>query len=342
LSLHRNLVKTISQQFPADLAVFAGTSFDPAVHDRVLHTDGVRAGSDIRFTRATVKEPAAGTVNVSVLDPGTFFSLQGIPWSDGSDRTARRAFERGGAVAVPTSFALRTHVKRGSTLTLVTTAGAKPFRVVGVYLTNDRLAPLLVGLPDAGALLGDGAVSGVGVLALAVDSGHTPAGVKAAIEREFAGRSPVFVRLTSEGKADVIRSQTTFFQLVYALVLIAAVMGMLGMTNTLAMAVLRRNREIGILRAIGTERRHLRRMAIVESGTLALAGLILSVPLGLLLSVTVLRSVASGIGIVVAYQYPWPMFAVVAVLAVAVAMVSSIVPGRHAASVEPARVLRFD
>jgi putative ABC transport system permease protein len=358
LSLRRNLVATISQRFPADLAVYAGASFNADIHARVLATPGVRAGTDLRFTRTVVEKPSAGFVYVTVLDPATFFDVQGFVWSRGSDAAVRAAFERGGSVAIPAGLAHRAGLDRGDQLTLATPAGAKSFRIAGIYQASDSDSPLLASTVDGPALLGSTdepaatdqyyrpaagpGVGGVGVIALAVDPGRDPKDVKAAIEKRFKGASPVFVQLTSEQKHDWIEDQTTFFQLIYAIVLIALVMGMLGLTNTLAMAVLRRTREIGILRAVGTERRGLRRMAVVESATVALAGLVLALPLGLLLSVTVLRSVQNTIGIVIEYVFPWPMFAVVAVLAVVVAIVSSIVPGRHATRVDPAQVLRVD
>ncbi len=352
LSLRRNLVDTLSQRFPADLVVSAGATFDDVLRERVVTTPGIRATTDLRFTRLLVQRPVIGFAFITVLDPATFFRVQRIPWSDGSDVAARTAFERGGAVAVPTSFTELHGVHRGDRITLSTPRGPRSFRVAGVYKTFDSQSPVLAGVADSASLLASepdtiGATAaygrnGLGAMAVAVERGQSPERVKQAIERRFRGASPVFVQLTSTQKAEFIEGQTAFFNIVYVFVLIALVMGMLGVTNTLAMAVLRRHREIGILRAVGTERRLLRRMATVEAATIALAGLVLAVPLGLLLSVTVLRTVTRAIGIVVTYQYPWPMFGAVAVLAVVVAVVSSIIPGRHAAQIEPARVLRFD
>jgi putative ABC transport system permease protein len=339
LSLRRNLVNTLSQRFPADLVVNAGATFDDALRERVRSTPGVRAATDLRFTRLLVERPASGFAFVTVVDPATFFRVQSIPWSEGSDRATQAAFRRGGAVAIPASMALRDGVHRDDRIRLATPGGSRTFRVAGVYKTFDSRPVILASAADAKALLDN--ATAVGAMAVAVESGTSPEVVKRAIERRFAGASPVFAALTSEQKAEFIEGQTAFFNIVYVFVLIAAVMGMLGVTNTLAMAVLRRNREIGILRAVGTERRQLRRMATVEAATIGLAGLALSIPLGLLLSVTVLRTVTDAIGIVVQYAFPWAMFAVVAVLAVVVAIVSSIVPGRHAARVDPARVLRF-
>lgn len=337
LSLRRNLITTLANRFPADLAISAGGRFDDALREQIAATPGVRATTDLRFTRTAL---GSGFAFITVLDPATFFDVQSIPWIDGSDGEARAAFRRGGGIAIPASVALATDLGRGDRITLQTPRGPRAFDVIGVYRTFDTQSPMLAGLADAEVLLGG--TSPPGLMAVAVEPGTSPAAVKAAIERRFDDASPVSVQLTGAQRADFIEGQTAFFNIVYAFVLIAVVMGMLGVTNTLAMAVLRRQREIGILRAVGTERRLLRRMGTVEAATIALAGLVLAVPVGLLLSVTVLRAVSDAIGIVVQYVFPWPMFAAMSVLAVAVAVLSAIIPGRHAARVEPARVLRFD
>jgi putative ABC transport system permease protein len=338
LSLRRNLNDTIDQRFPADLAVYAGGQFNDQLETKVLSTPGVRSGARVWFTSGAMRRPLASRVYLTAFDPREFFAIQGLTWRDGNDASVRDAMARGGAVALPDWVTLERSVRRGDSVTLATARGPQRYTVAGIY-RSQALAPLLLNIADGRR---DFALSAPTLLAVKVEQGRDPATIKAAIERSFAGRAPVFVALTSVQRGDFTRGQTQFFNLVYALVLIALVMGMLGVTNTLAMAVLRRTREIGILRAVGTERAQLRRMALVEASTIAFAGMVLALPLGLLLSFTVLQTTARSLGVVVRYVYPWPMFGVVAVVALVVAAVSSVIPGHHAARVDPARVLRFD
>ena len=337
LSLRRNLNETIEQRFPADLAVFAGANLKDEVQQKVLSTSGVQSGAGVWFTSGAMQTPLASRVYITAFDPRKFFAIQGLSWTDGNDADVREAMARGGSLALPDWVTVDRKVRLGDLVTLATPRGPRRYTVAGVY-RSQALAPLLLNIEDGRRDFG---LTAPTLLAVKVDRDRDPAGVKAAIERSFTG-APVFVQLTSDQRGGFARGQTQFFNLVYALVLIALVMGMLGVTNTLAMAVLRRTREIGILRAVGTERGALRRMALVEATTIAFAGMVLALPLGLLLSFTVLQTTARSLGIVVKYVYPWPMFGVVAVVALVVAAVSSVVPGRHAARVDPARVLRFD
>ena len=92
-----------------------------------------------------------------------------------------------------------------------------------------------------------------------------------AAARELRQSLPTY-QLDTETQADIreeVRGQIlTFFQIIYAILLIAAIVGLLGLANTLAMSVLQRFREIGILRAIGVTRSQAWRMVLVESSTM--------------------------------------------------------------------------
>ena len=67
---------------------------------------------------------------------------------------------------------------------------------------------------------------------------------------------------------------------------------MLGIVNTLALSVIERTREVGLLRAIGMQRRQLRRMIRLESVAIALLGAVLGMAMGVVFGVVLQRAVA--------------------------------------------------
>jgi putative ABC transport system permease protein len=69
--------------------------------------------------------------------------------------------------------------------------------------------------------------------------------------------------------------------IVYALLALAVIVAVLGVVNTLALSVVERTREIGLMRAIGMSRRQLRRMIRLESVVIALFGALLGLGLGM-------------------------------------------------------------
>nr|MDT0657556.1 FtsX-like permease family protein [Micromonospora sp. DSM 115978] len=72
----------------------------------------------------------------------------------------------------------------------------------------------------------------------------------------------------------------------YVLLALAVVVAFLGIVNTLVLSTWERTRELGLLRAVGMNRRQLRRMVRVESLLIAVFGCLLGVALGVALGVT--------------------------------------------------------
>ena len=72
------------------------------------------------------------------------------------------------------------------------------------------------------------------------------------------------------------------------LLVFAVVIAILGIVNTLALSVIERTREIGLLRAIGVSRRQLRLMIRLESVVIAVLGAVLGVGLGIVFGVTLM------------------------------------------------------
>jgi putative ABC transport system permease protein len=81
---------------------------------------------------------------------------------------------------------------------------------------------------------------------------------------------------------DLIQSQVgMLLNMVYGLLALAIIVAILGVINTLALSVVERTREIGLMRAIGLSRRQLRRMIRLESVVIALFGALLGLGLGM-------------------------------------------------------------
>src|SRR5207247_1515207 len=78
--------------------------------------------------------------------------------------------------------------------------------------------------------------------------------------------------------------------LVYAMLVLALVIAVLGIVNTLALSVIERTHEVGLLRAIGLSRRQLRRMVRLEAVVIAVFGGLLGVVMGVLFGVALMAS----------------------------------------------------
>ncbi|UED85923.1 ABC transporter permease [Streptomyces profundus] len=104
---------------------------------------------------------------------------------------------------------------------------------------------------------------------------------RAALDAAVEPYPQMEVRDQAEFK-DLIESQVgMLLNMVYGLLALAIIVAVLGVVNTLALSVVERTREIGLMRAIGLSRRQLRRMIRLESVVIALFGALLGLGLGL-------------------------------------------------------------
>jgi putative ABC transport system permease protein len=120
--------------------------------------------------------------------------------------------------------------------------------------------------------------------------------------------------------------------MVDALLGLALVIAVLGIVNTLALSILERTHEIGLLRAIGLGRGQLRLMVTLESVVMAVLGAVLGVVLGVCFGVAMMYALRDeGLG---AIAIPWEQLAVFLALAVVVGVLAAVLPARRAAALD--------
>ncbi|MFB6608875.1 ABC transporter permease [Agromyces sp. NPDC056379] len=125
----------------------------------------------------------------------------------------------------------------------------------------------------------------------------------------------------------------------------SALIAAIGMVNTLSLSVMQRTRELGLLRALGFDRRQLRRMIVVESAALTLAATVTGIVLGFgygWAGAQALLGGAQGEPTFVLPGIPWALFGGLLVAAGALTLVASIAPARRAMRVSPVVALAVD
>ncbi|MFF6803410.1 FtsX-like permease family protein [Streptomyces sp. NPDC012616] len=137
----------------------------------------------------------------------------------------------------------------------------------------------------------------------------------------------------------VVRDQTDYKQelkdqigqllnLIYGLLALAIIVAVLGVVNTLALSVVERTREIGLMRAIGLSRRQLRRMIRMESVVIALFGALLGLGLGMGWGATAQQLLAlQGLDVL---DIPWPTIIGVFIGSAFVGLFAALIPAFRA------------
>ncbi|WP_327710740.1 ABC transporter permease [Streptomyces sp. NBC_00464] len=136
------------------------------------------------------------------------------------------------------------------------------------------------------------------------------------------------VRNQADFKQDLKDQIGQLLNIVYGLLALAIIVAVLGVVNTLALSVVERTREIGLMRAIGLSRRQLRRMIRLESVVIALFGALLGLGLGMGWGTSAQKLLAlEGLGVL---EIPWPTIVTVFVASAFVGLFAALVPAFRA------------
>ncbi|MFF0222644.1 ABC transporter permease [Streptomyces sp. NPDC004629] len=136
------------------------------------------------------------------------------------------------------------------------------------------------------------------------------------------------VRDQTDYKQELKDQVGQLLNMVYGLLALAIIVAVLGVVNTLALSVVERTREIGLMRAIGLSRRQLRRMIRMESVVIALFGALLGLGLGMGWGTTAQKLLAlEGLGVL---DIPWPTIIGVFIGSAFVGLFAALIPAFRA------------
>jgi putative ABC transport system permease protein len=181
---------------------------------------------------------------------------------------------RRGGLLVGDHASRRLHVGPGEAIEV---AGRR-FRVAGVYHSGNSFEDGGVVLPIDLVERLAGHPGEATTVAVAVAPGRRPTDVARELRRRFPGLAAV----TDPGQAvKVDTSSRLVLETGWIVSILALIVGGIGVTNTMAMAVLERTREIGILRAVGWRSRRVAVLVLGEAVAICLLALGLGLALGL-------------------------------------------------------------
>ena len=223
--------------------------------------------------------------------------------------------------------------KVGDTIRLL----GRSFTVSGIYHSGDRFEDLGIVLPlhTVEALARRrGEITSVGVT---VKLGASVKAVAARLERRYPGVAAI----TEPGQAiKVDTSSRLIISTGWIVSLLALIVGGIGVTNTMAMSVFERTREIGILRAIGWSGRRVGVMIVSKAIAICLLALAVGCALGVLAAgLFVGRSGLSGL---ISPTYTATTFVWGLAFALAVGVIGALYPTWRAVRLAPIAALRHE
>ena len=326
-SINKSIEVGVQEQFTTDYLVSSPTflSFSTTVAEQMRELDG--AGDVVQTQNAQVDIDGEGAF-LTATDTAELTRIYQLDVADGTlDSTD-------GEIVLSEGLAGSLAAGVGDTVTLEFPAGEQDAAVVGVYedsyVVGQAVVPFstyeAASIPRQDSAISINAAEGVSQDALGAE-----------LDAVVEGLPTVTVQNQEEFTEAQREQVNQLLFLIYALLGLAIVIAILGVVNTLALSVIERTREIGLLRAVGVSRRQLRRMVRLESVAIAVLGAVLGVVMGIAFGIALQRAIADqGIDVL---SIPWLRLGIFVGLAALVGVLAAVLPARRAARLNVLRAI---
>jgi putative ABC transport system permease protein len=338
--LRGSIDRAVDRAFTGDLSVVDKSNFGstpPALVGAVSAVPGVSAVSGVRFAEAKV-DGKKSTTSVSGIDPATFAKTYTLKWKQGTDATLATLGSDG--VLADTGYSKSTKI--GDRISMLTPAGKHvTYTVRGLLDEGSDFGLLGGGLVVSNArMTADFDAKDDQFVFLRFADGASPAATRKAIDAMLAQRFPDTETQDREQVKEAQAGQINqLLYLIYALLALSVIVALFGIVNALALAIFERTRELGMLRAIGTSRRQVKRIVRLEAVITSLIGAMLGLVLGVLFALAISRPLEEeGFRL----TFPVTTLALLVVIAALAGMVASLWPARRAARLDVLRALAYE
>jgi putative ABC transport system permease protein len=254
--------------------------------------------------------------------------------------TARRALLDGSGAVISRLFARQYGLHVGDALTLPTPTGAKHLRVGDIidFLSADA-GFVAISLDDLEQWFSRFGASFYEVI-LAQGANH--AQVKAALDRIAKNAPfPVYVLTGSDLVASTKSAVQQVGALATALQWMVALVGGLALLNTLMLAVVERQRELGILRALGARRKFIGRLILADAVGVSLVGGFVGLALGFALQYVAVVVLGKAGSLSVSFAFV-PLVAAMAIGSIFVTLAGALPPARRASRLKVVEAISYE
>ncbi|MFD9976344.1 ABC transporter permease [Streptomyces sp. NPDC059017] len=321
VTVGRAVDKMTTDNIKADYMVTManGRALDQSVRAALEKAPGVTA---VSAKQAMYLEVKGDFPSASAVTPGDVEKVLNVEVVQGSLDTLAK-----GGVAVAEKTAASKGWKVGDSLPVTFNDKKKGTLEVGaVFKDSEFLSSVLVSTEVADP---HEVKPYIPEIFVKTDGGQSESNEKALIDA--LGDNPAIAVMDRQDIRDQFGGAiNTLLNIMYGLLAMALVIAVLGVVNTLAMSVFERQQEIGMLRAIGLDRRRVKRMVRLEAVVISVYGAVVGIGLGTFLGWAIgetFRDKVPGYALVL----PWDRIGLFLVLAGLVGVLAALWPARSAA-----------
>jgi putative ABC transport system permease protein len=329
-----NFKGAVNDLFTGDYAITAQNNFSPVpitAGGAAARAPGVTAVGNVRAGQARV---FGHNDQLTAVDPGVTRVIR-LTWKHGS-QSVLASLGADGAFT-DDGYASSHHLRVGSPVLLTTPTGTTTRLVIrGIFKP-----------PSGGSPFGPITMSAArfdqlyqppqNLFTFVKMSGGETAANQAALNRALSRFPGAKVQTRQKFIDNQISGLTQVLNIFYVLLALSIIVSLFGIVNTLVLSVFERTREIGMLRAVGTSRRQIRRMVRHESVITAMIGSVIGIALGIAFGALLAARVSS-----IAFTIPVGPLIVFLIASWIVGLLAAIFPARRAARLEPLQALAYE
>jgi len=255
-------------------------------------------------------------------------TVQRKPIAGDLNEMYRQAAEGKGMI-ISDAFQANHHLRMGDLIELPTPGGILALPVVGIVRDySDMQGSLFI---DRSVYVRQWKDTTVNVARVYVKKGENPADVQQRIRQALEGRKRLIILSNAEVREYILRLVDQWFSMSRVQIVVAVLVAVLGIINTLTVSITDRRRELGILQAVGGLRRQVRRTIWLEAISIGGIGLILGLGLGVLNIYYTLGMVHRDLGgIELDYVFPTTMALTLLPVILGAAFIAAIGPAETA------------
>ena len=285
-SVEASINQALDGTVKAQLVVIAegSGSFSPEVASTLRADTRLTDVSEIRGSDVLVGDIETNVIGVDTSNVSRIFNFSMTQGSAASIGT-------GDTTIVDSTEAATENIHLGSAVTMTFPNGDKvPMTVGGIYTPDALISGYLVSLGTLNPHLTTARDSDV---ALNPAPGVSLSAADASMLNDLRAYPQLSGLTKTQYKNLISAGLNTFLNLIYVLLGLAIIIAVVGIVNTLALSVLERTRELGLLRALGMTRGQTREMVAWESVIIALLGAVLGLAVGAGLGIALVSSLHS-------------------------------------------------
>ncbi|MEM7008246.1 MAG: FtsX-like permease family protein [Thermodesulfobacteriota bacterium] len=256
---------------------------DPGILEQISTTPGVERVASVR--RLLYDSPDYGTVNIVSVTKDLAADNREFIWQESSNSDELWDHMISGSVLISESFAYKNNIKpnQNETLTFQTDRGQREFKVSGIYYDYGAQGGIVLIAEDMyRTLWDDDQITSLGVY---LNEDQNAIAVEESLRSKLSSFSNIVIRSNSNLKKSAIKTFDRTFTVTSALRLLIAIVAFISVLSSLMALQLEREREFGVLRAIGMSVGQLRKMLFLENGLIGLTSGVLAIPVGLTLAI---------------------------------------------------------